>query len=358
MVYPDYVTVLGIFVILLCSFLGTYLPMQFRYRSFFKEDTMLFRSIKLFGTGIILSIAFIHMIIPADHILTSEYSYSFFNEQYPSFTGVLVIFGIVITHFLQVYTSHIIYQNSGYQAHEEISGSETTLSVGGEEKNEMDITNEKIEWNDKPHGMRLEPTSIPMTSVTISNSNSNSNSNSSSSLDVCSENQHNLLYLMEHEEKQIVCYLLEIGISLHSILIGIAFGMTMDEELITLMVALMFHQFFEGVSLSSVFIEAHFRRSTAIFIMIITYSCTLPLGGFIGLFIRKMIESTNSLYLVVQGIIDAVAGGILIYDDVVNILSRHCNSKLFRHSSLSSKSIQLLAFYFGIITMAIVGMWA
>lgn len=124
------------------------------------------------------------------------------------------------------------------------------------------------------------------------------------------------------------------------------------------MIALMFHQFFEGVSLSSVFIEAHFQRSVAVTTMIATYSCTLPLGAVIGLFIRNAVQSTDSVYLTVQGIIDAISGGILIYDDVVNILSRHCSSELFRDSTFFKKNIQLFSFYCGIIAMAIIGIWA
>jgi len=42
-----------------------------------------------------------------------------------------------------------------------------------------------------------------------------------------------------------VSYLLEIGISLHSVLIGFAFGTNFDDDINYLLIALMIHQFFE-----------------------------------------------------------------------------------------------------------------
>ena len=334
-IYPVSVSIVGIIAVLLCSFLGTILPIIFRNQSFFREDTLFFSCTKLFGTGVIIAVAFIHMVIPAGQILTSKYTYEIFNEKYTSFAGVFAILGIILTHIIQVYTSHFLYKNNDHHTHQNITYSSVSLSVDSDDnKNESELSEEKIY-----HKMNNKKELV-------------------SAIDGCAEEQHGLLHMMESKEKQIICYLLEIGISLHSILIGIAFGMTNDEELIVLIVALIFHQFFEGVSLSSVFIEAHFKRFTAIIIMIFVYSLTLPIGAVIGLLIRSAIESTDKVYITTQGIIDAVAGGILIYDDLVNILSRHCNSNLFKRGSITRKNAQLIAFYCGIAVMAIIGIWA
>jgi len=273
------------------------------------------------------------MIVPADQILTSEYTYKLFNEKYTSFAGVFAILGIIITHLVQVYTSHFIKKNSDIHSHG-TNSSDITI-VYDKKCSEIDIASPENIYHEK-----------------------NSRTVTVPAVDGCVEEQHGILHLMENKEKQIISYLLEIGISLHSVLIGVAYGMTRDKELIALMIALMFHQFFEGISLSSVFIEAHFKRSLAIIIMVITYTCTLPIGAIIGLIIRSAVESTDTVYLTTQGIIDAIAGGILIYDDVVNILSRHCNSMLFRNCSLSSKNVQLIAFYLGLFAMALIGIWA
>jgi len=353
-IYPMYVTIIGIFVISLYSFLGTYLPMQFKKKSYFKENTMLFRCIKLFGTGIILSIAFIHMVIPADQALASDFSYQYFNKHCPSFVGILVILGMVITHLFQVLTSHLLYRRvrNGYPTYEESSYETSDLSVSTKcteidhteidhTEIEKDITHEKIIFREHDG----------------QDGNESNDRKNIVKFMVATDGGVNNQFIMEWKERQIVSYLLEIGISFHSILIGVSFGLRNGEEIIIIMVALLFHQIFEGISLSSVFIEAHFKRYLPILFMIIIYTCAFPLGSFIGIFVRNMVESTDSLFLTVRSIIDALAGGVLIYDDVVNILSRHCSSSLFKQSSLKSKCIQLMSFYLGIITMGVVGFW-
>ncbi|OUM61914.1 hypothetical protein PIROE2DRAFT_44839, partial [Piromyces sp. E2] len=277
-------------------------------RPFFKEDTILFGSVKLFGTGVILGVAFIHMLSPASELLTSKYTYSLFNEKYTSFAGAFAIIGILITHFVQVYASHFL---EGSHKHDHIHVHSSS---------ECGSSSSKSLKHEKSDIIKLEEGDIST-------------------------------------EKQLVCYLLEIGISLHSVLIGIAFGLE-KHGLIVLMIALMFHQFFEGVSLSSVFIEAHFKHIRSVIFMIVLYSFTLPIGGIIGLVLRSVIEETSKGYVTLQGIIDSVAAGILIYDVLVNILSRHCTSCNWKNFSLMGKNVQLFSFYIGLFVIAIIGIWA
>jgi len=351
--YPSYVTILGILAVLICSAAGTILPIIFKNKPFFKEDTVYFGSIKLFGTGVILGVAFIHMLSPSNELLTSKYTYSLFNEKYTSFAGAFAIIGIIITHFIQVYASHFL---EGTHKHDHIhvhSSSDCSSKSLKHEKSDIikleegdistvhyssgDLTKEfesnSKEWHEKNNKVSLIPT------------------------DDCIANQHEIMHLLEKKEKQIVCYLLEIGISFHSVLIGIAFGLE-RHGLIVLMIALMFHQFFEGVSLSSVFIEAHFKHIRSVIIMIILYSLTMPIGGLIGLLLRNIISETSKIYVTLQGIIDSIAAGILIYDILVNILSRHCNSCNWKNNSFIGKNIQLFAFYLGLFVIAIIGVWA
>jgi len=368
--YKTYVTLIGIAIVLICSFLGTILPILLKNKKFFKEDTILFSGVKLFGTGVILGVAFIHMLSPANELLTSKYSIKLFNETYRSFAGAFAIIGVIITHLIQVYASHFLQENHKHEhvhVHKSIDCTEdrfldnqkgeiikieeydnnnknNTKDTSGDSNDTEyfteDITKHNIkdydgkEWHDKNNRISLVP-----------------------AVDACAENQHEIMHLLEKKEKQIVCYLLEIGISIHSVLIGIAFGLE-KHGLIVLMIALMFHQFFEGVSLSSVFIEAHFKHIRSIIIMIVLYSCTMPVGGLIGVILRSVIKSTSTAYIVLQGIIDSVAAGILIYDVLVNILSRHCSSFIWKNTGILGKNIQLLSFYFGLFVIALIGIWA
>ncbi|KAG4087555.1 Zip-domain-containing protein [Neocallimastix lanati (nom. inval.)] len=357
--YGIYVTIIGIVSVLICSLIGTVLPVLLKNKSFFKEDTILFGSVKLFGTGVILGVAFIHMLSPANELLTSKYTYELFNEKYTSFAGAFAIIGILITHFVQVYASHFLEDKHNHDHLHVHSSSECSNKVLKHEKSEIikleegDITNNEDSY------------SSDETARDSKDSNTNGKQwhekNNKVSLvpavDNCAANQHEILHLMERKERQLVCYLLEIGISFHSVLIGIAFGLE-SHGLVVLMIALMFHQFFEGVSLSSVFIEAHFKHIGSIIFMIILYSCTMPFGGVIGLILRSSLEPTSKIYITLQGIIDSMAAGVLIYDILVNILSRHCTSCTWKNTNLIGKNIQLFSFYIGLFIIALIGVWA
>lgn len=360
--YGTNVTFLAILAVLVCSLIGTILPMIFKNKSYFKEDTVTFGSVKLFGTGVILGVAFIHMLSPANELLTSQYTFKLFNETYTSFSGAFAIIGILITHFVQVYASHFLKGNHSHD-HIHVHNSKDCSNKYLKQKNSDIIKLEEgidISTCNKYPSEDLSKGSHDSDETNVNGKEWHEKNNKVSivsAADDCADNQHEILHLLERKERQLVCYLLEIGISLHSVLIGIAFGLE-THGLIILMIALMFHQFFEGVSLSSVFIEAHFKHLRSIIFMIILYSLTLPIGGIIGIILRSSIEETSKAYITLQGIVDSVAAGILIYDILVNILSRHCTSCNWKNTSLFGKNIQLLSFYFGLFVIALIGIWA
>jgi zinc transporter 1/2/3 len=60
--------------------------------------------------------------------------------------------------------------------------------------------------------------------------------------------------------------MLEIGMSFHSILIGVSLGIT-TTDFVVLLIAISFHQFFEGIALSAIVQEASFKRKWVAWLM-------------------------------------------------------------------------------------------
>lgn len=54
--------------------------------------------------------------------------------------------------------------------------------------------------------------------------------------------QHGVFFEEDNAHKHVSTYILELGISMHSVLIGVALGTTSNDEFITLLIALVFHQ--------------------------------------------------------------------------------------------------------------------
>ena len=72
----------------------------------------------------------------------------------------------------------------------------------------------------------------------------------------------------------------------------------------------------------------------------------------------RQFYNENSVYaLIVQGILDALAAGILTFDGLVNILQPHFKSNAFKSSNRREKGVQLGSLYLGAAVMAVIAKW-
>ncbi|KAJ1530022.1 hypothetical protein HK096_008940 [Nowakowskiella sp. JEL0078] len=62
-----------------------------------------FQSLKLFGSGVILATAFVHMLVPAFQSLSDDCLPPFFNSDYGGWVGVFALFGVFFTHLIQMF---------------------------------------------------------------------------------------------------------------------------------------------------------------------------------------------------------------------------------------------------------------
>jgi zinc transporter 1/2/3 len=81
------------------------------------------------------------------------------------------------------------------------------------------------------------------------------------------------------------------------------------------------------------------------------------LGIALGIGIHTYYHPDSRQSLIAQGILDALAAGILTYDGLVNIVQPHLKSKGFRRSSKFQRWIQFLSLWLGATSMAILGRW-
>ncbi|KAG4091774.1 Zinc/iron permease [Neocallimastix lanati (nom. inval.)] len=330
----------GLIFIILSSGIGTILPILLKNKSFFSVKSPLFNSLKMFGTGVIVTVAFVHMLSPADKMLSGDDAPEFFRENYDAFSGVFAVTGIIVAHGIQLLLKEFFKnqnKNHIHNEHNEYTSKTNIIVHNGSNSTESD--------------------SLLSSSGTVSY-NYNTYSNNKDDYDEVNHEGcgHEALLLVSH--KQMVSYLLEIGISLHSVLIGFAFGTNFDDDINYLLIALMIHQFFEGIALSTIFIEAKFKNMIAPILMVIFYSITMPLGGVGGLLIYSINSSNTTIMTSIQGILDSIAAGLLIYDSLVNILSHYTSSKHWDETGKYSKIVQIFSFYLGCVCMALIGIWA
>ena len=142
-----------------------------------------------------------------------------------------------------------------------------------------------------------------------------------------------------------------------SFIIGVALGVA-TAEFKTLLAALIFHQFFEGLSLAAIVMESNFKNRWIPIAMIAFYSITTPIGVGIGIGVHASFNENNSTTLLVTGILDAVSAGILIYDALVNIITPHIACPQFRDTTGLRRGLQLACLWAGAGIMAFIGRWA
>ncbi|KAJ0928547.1 putative zinc/iron permease [Helianthus annuus] len=129
--------------------------------------------------------------------------------------------------------------------------------------------------------------------------------------------------LSQVDRYRIVSKVLELGIIVHSVVIGLSLGASENLKTIKpLVVALTFHQFFEGIGLGGCIFQAEFK-SLAATIMGACFSITTPFGIVIGILVTltSSYKEDSSTALIVEGVLNSASAGILIYMALVDLLS-------------------------------------
>lgn len=117
------------------------------------------------------------------------------------------------------------------------------------------------------------------------------------------------------------------GIVSHSIIIGISLGVSHSPCTIRpLLVALSFHQFFEGFALGGCVAEASLTpRGSAM--MAFFFAITTPIGVAVGAAIASVYDSYSVGALVAEGVLDSLSAGILVYMALVDLIAADFLSK-------------------------------
>jgi zinc transporter 1/2/3 len=115
--------------------------------------------------------------------------------------------------------------------------------------------------------------------------------------------------------------LLEGGILFHSVFVGMTISIT-NEGFIILLVAILFHQFFEGLGLGSRIAAIPYpKRAVRPWVLVCAFGLTCPMGQVIGLATRGVYDPASAFALILVGVFNAISSGLLIYAATVDLLA-------------------------------------
>ncbi|RDA86871.1 hypothetical protein CP532_1425 [Ophiocordyceps camponoti-leonardi (nom. inval.)] len=165
----------------------------------------------------------------------------------------------------------------------------------------------------------------------------------------------------DQQRRQVLqCLLLEAGILFHSVFIGMAVSVATGPAFMVFLVAICFHQSFEGLALGSRIAAIQFpRNSLRPWLMVLAYGVTTPLGQAIGMAVHTMYDPASMGGLLVVGFMNAVSAGLLLYAGLVQLLAEDfLTEKSYKVLKGKKRLRAYLAVVAGAVLMALVGAFA
>ncbi|CAH9097678.1 unnamed protein product [Cuscuta europaea] len=269
------------FTVLLAGFLGVSLPNIGKKFPMFHPDSNFFFLVKAFAAGVILATGFIHVLPDAFETLGSpclpEKPWSIFP-----FPGFVAMVAAILTMMVDLFAT------SFYK---------------------------KAQLDNKPKPVDEESLAQPHAQVPIHTHATHGHAHGS------------VVYPVEPfggsdlTRRRVISLVLEIGIIVHSVIIGISLGASVTVDTIKpLVVALTFHQLFEGMGLGGCIAEAQYAPRPTL-LMAIFFCLTTPIGIAIGFGISRIYNENSPMALVVEGLLNSVSAGILIYMALVDLIA-------------------------------------
>ena len=157
------------------------------------------------------------------------------------------------------------------------------------------------------------------------------------------------------------CLLLEAGILFHSVFIGIAVSVSTGPPFVVLLIAISFHQTFEGLALGSriAAIKTLHPRSPKPWLMALAYGTTTPIGQAIGLAVHGLYDPRGQMGLLMVGSMNAISSGLLLFAGLVELLAEDFLSDGSYKTLRGRRRFEACgAVVGGAFLMALVGAWA
>ncbi|XP_050232011.1 zinc transporter 1 [Mercurialis annua] len=300
--------------ILIAGALGVTLPIFGKKIPALNPENNVFFLIKAFAAGVILATGFVHILPDAFESLTSPCLKEKPWGEFP-FSGFVAMVSAVITMMIDTFATGYFKRSHFNKA--------------------LPISEEKHEGH-----------------VHVHTHASHGHSHGSAAL--ASNGDDESAGIFRH---RIVSQVLELGIVVHSVIIGISLGASQNIDAIKpLIAALTFHQFFEGLGLGGCISQAKFK-SRAIAGMVLFFSLTTPIGIAVGIGISHSYNDNAQTSLIVEGVFNSASAGILIYMALVDLLAEDfMNPKL--QSNLRLQLGAHLSLLLGIGCMSLLAKWA
>ncbi|KAE8769462.1 metal ion transporter-like protein [Hordeum vulgare] len=314
---------IGIPTILVASVIGVCLPLFAKSVPALQPDRNLFYVVKAFASGVILSTGYMHVLPDSFNNLNSPCLPETPWRQFP-FTTFVAMLAAVFT--LMVDSLMLTFYNRKKKGHDAGAPVPTTSSSSAAVAN-LESPEPEAHWHSHGHG-----TALARPGDTEAGQ-------------------------MQLRRNRVVVQVLEMGIVVHSVVIGLGMGASQSVCTIRPLVAAMcFHQMFEGMGLGGCILQAEYGTKMKAG-LVFFFSTTTPFGIALGLALTKVYKDNSPTALIVVGILNAASAGLLHYMALVELLAADFMGPKLQ-SSVRLQLICLTAVLLGAGGMSVMAKWA
>ncbi|KAK4710691.1 hypothetical protein R3W88_005204 [Solanum pinnatisectum] len=302
--------IIAIVSILITSMIGVCLPLVTRSIPALSPDRSLFVIVKAFAAGIILATGFMHVLPDSFDMLSSSCLKEHPWHKFP-FTGFVAMLSAIVTMAIDSIATSL--------------------------------------YSKKHNGGVVNPEGDQEMAVAGNHVHSHHHHGSLSTKDGL-DGKKLLRY-------RVIAMVLELGIIVHSIVIGLSLGASSNTCTIKgLVAALCFHQMFEGMGLGGCILQAEYKFLKKA-IMAFFFAVTTPFGIALGIALSTTYEENSPRALITVGLLNASSAGLLIYMALVDLLAADfMGDKLQGSVKLQIKSY--MAVLLGAGGMSVMAIWA
>jgi zinc transporter 1/2/3 len=311
---------------------GALFPVLARRSSWLHVPKAVFNFAKYFGSGVIIATAFIHLLDPAISELGSPCLAAAWGDYpYALALALLSIFSIFIVELIAFRwgTSRLTALNIKHDPHGHHVGSHAAHGPEGD---------------DQPRGNEWTAGNTTYEKKSVDDIEA---------LQIQND-------IDDSAAAQIIgVFILEFGVILHSILIGLT--LAVNEDFVILFVVIIFHQMFEGLGIGSrlAYMKLPPRYNYVPLCAAILYGLTTPLGIAVGLGVRTTYNPDSTTASIVSGVLDALSAGILMYTGLVELLAHEfLFNKEMINGSNGKLAYAIACMLLGCAIMALLGRWA
>lgn len=344
----------AIFIILAASAVGTLIPIVGKRVPALRLHAYVYAVGKSAATGVVLAVSMIHMINHASVVFGADCIPESFREMYEGWAFLFAMMAAIVMHAIDGTIGWIAERWSARAAGKALPADPCHDSLCNEcvaVRKGVPSTRPDEDALQDVHGCVEDGqgcASVPQMDA-----------------EACGGHQHGVAVPedMAPLQRVVAAVCMEFGVTLHSVFVGLALAVSNGTDLRALIIALVFHQLFEGLAMGARLADASFKISLELALMLVfSFSAPIGIAAGTGAVMASRDALSGTTYALVSAILDSICGGIMLYIafnllfvDFPHDLHVHCGVKSKR--GVAKRIGMYAGLWIGAGVMAMIGKW-